>query len=243
MKQVDVFDPDALSSALQALPPIYDGVAPVALDHPKLRRAIDVVVAHGVHVVTLVSDVPSSKRTHYVGIDNPAAGRTAGSLMGRFLAGRAAKIGVIVGSMGLRDHAERHFGFHQVLTGEFPALTIVPVLEGRDNDARNRELVLNLLESHPDVAGLYNVGAGNAGIVAALKTLGRASDIVFIAHELTEDARQCLITGIANAVINQDAGHEARSAARILLARCESVPIITDQERIRIDIFLRDNLP
>ena len=36
-------------------------------------------------VVTLVSDAPSSRRLHYVGIDNPAAGRTAATLMGRFL--------------------------------------------------------------------------------------------------------------------------------------------------------------
>lgn len=241
--QVDVFDPDALSAALRALPPIYDGVALVALDHPKVRSAIDDLVARDIPVVTLVSDVPSSKRAHYVGIDNPAAGRTAGSLMGRFLGGRSAKIGVIVGSMGLRDHAERHFGFHQVVTREYLGLAILPTLEGRDNDARNHDLVLDLVERHPDIAGLYNVGAGNAGIVAALEASGRASDIAFIAHELTADSRQCLISGIAAAVINQDAGHEARSAARILLARCEGVPIIADQERIRIEIFLRDNLP
>jgi LacI family transcriptional regulator len=46
-----------------------------------------------------------------------------------------------------------------------------------------------------------------------------------------------------DAVINQDAGHEARSAARILLARCEDRPINAAQERIRIDVFVKDNLP
>ena len=46
-----------------------------------------------------------------------------------------------------------------------------------------------------------------------------------------------------DAIINQDAGHEARSAARVLLAHCWGDPILPDQERIDIDIFLRDNLP
>ena len=46
-----------------------------------------------------------------------------------------------------------------------------------------------------------------------------------------------------DAVINQDAGHEARSAARVLMAQCEGEAIVADQERIRIDIFIRDNLP
>ena len=38
-------------------------------------------------------------------------------------------------------------------------------------------------------------------------------------------------------------GEAARSAARVLLAHCSGEPISPDQERIRIDIFLRDNLP
>ena len=50
-------------------------------------------------------------------------------------------------------------------------------------------------------------------------------------------------SGLVDAIINQDPGHEARSAARILLAYSVGDPIIPDQERIRIEIFLRDNLP
>ena len=80
----DVFNPAALANALESLAGRYDGVAVVALDHQSVRAAIDDLVAGGTHVVTLVSDVPGSRRHHYVGIDNVAAGRTAGSLIGRF---------------------------------------------------------------------------------------------------------------------------------------------------------------
>ena len=41
---------------------IYDGVAVVALDHPRVREAINALTDRGVAVVTLVSDVPGSKR-------------------------------------------------------------------------------------------------------------------------------------------------------------------------------------
>ena len=67
-------------------------------------------------MVTLVSDVPRARRAHYVGIDNSAAGRTAASLLGRFLAGRTGKVGLIAGSIALRDHIERQLGFEQVIT-------------------------------------------------------------------------------------------------------------------------------
>ena len=49
--------------------------------------------------------------------------------------------------------------------------------------------------------------------------------------------------GTIDAVINQDPGHEVRSAIRVLIAKADNVPLIESQERIRIDIFLRDNLP
>lgn len=238
---VDVFDPDALAAELRVLPPVYDGVALVALDHPTVRAAIDELATRAIHVVTLVSDVPSSRRTRYVGIDNPAAGRTAASLMGRFLNRRAGKVAVIVGSMALRDHAERHFGFLQVATGEFGQLDILPVFEGRDDAARNRSIVSQLIQNQPNLVGIYNAGAGNEGIASALEQ--GAHKVVWVAHELTPDSRRCLINGTLDAVINQDPGHEARSAARVLLAQCEGTPLLPDQERIRIEIFLRDNLP
>jgi LacI family transcriptional regulator len=240
---VDVFDPDALADALQSLSPAYHGVATIALDHPKVRAAIDDLAGRNVPVVTLVSDVPTSRRLHYVGIDNPAAGRTAATLMGRFLGGRRGSIGVVAGSLALRDHAERQFGFHQILSTEYPALVALPAVEGRDDDERTRVLAAALLSRQPDLVGLYSVGAGNRGIAAVLEESGRAHEIVWIAHELTVHTRALLLRNVIDVIINQDPGHEARSAARVLLAHCLGEPVMPDQERINIDIFLRDNLP
>jgi len=240
---VDVFDPDVLAGTLEDLSPAYQGVAVIALDHPRVRAAIDDLAARGVAVVTLVSDAPSARRLHYVGIDNPAAGRTAATLMGRFLSGRKGSVAVLAGSLSLRDHSERQFGFHQILTSEYPHLVALPVLEGRDDSERTRVLTAELLERCPELLGIYSCGAGNRGIADALEASGRARDIVWIAHELTQHSRRFLIRGTIDAIINQDPGHEARSAARVLLAHCSGEPLSFDQEQIRIDIFLRDNLP
>ncbi|HSI40991.1 MAG TPA: LacI family DNA-binding transcriptional regulator [Xanthobacteraceae bacterium] len=241
--RVDVFEPRVLAAALEGLAGRYQGVAVVALDHPSVRAAIDDLVGAGVAVVTLVSDVPSSRRLHYVGIDNIAAGRTAATLLGRFAGGRAGPVGLIVGAAGLRDHAERQFGFTQVLGGDYPGLRLLPVGEGRDDDERNRTLAEAMLRAHPDLVGLYNAGAGNRGIATALEAAGRAGEVLFVGHDLTNEARRQLLRGTMDAVIHQDPGHEARSAARVLLAHCAGEPLLSEQERIRIDIFVRDNLP
>jgi LacI family transcriptional regulator len=241
--RVDVFDPLVLADTLRSLIGRYHGVAVVALDHPAVRDAINALVDSGIFVVTLVSDVPSSRRHRYIGIDNSSAGRTAATLMGRFSGNRRGKLGLIAGNLSLRDHAERLFGFQQVLAAEFAGLTPLPTLEGNDDALRCKVLAQSLLQDHADLIGIYSIGAGNRGIVEALEGSGRARAVIFIGHELTEFSRRYLIQGSMDAVINQDAGHEARSAARVLLAYCSGQPMIDDQERIRIDIFLRDNLP
>jgi len=243
VKRVDVFDGPLLSKVLDELEDGIDGIAVVALDHPAVRESINTLVAKGVSVVTLVSDVPGSKRTHYAGIDNSSAGRTAAGLMGRFLNGRKGKVGLFAGSLALRDHIERQFGFEQVMAHEFADLTVLPVRESRDDTERSEELAKQLLKEHPDLLGIYNVGGGTAGITTALEEAGRAAHTVFIAHEVTEGSRRALIRGTIDVIINQDPGHEVRSAVRVLIARADNAPVIEAQERIRIDIFMRDNLP
>ena len=239
----DVFDAQQLATTLDTIGSIYDGVAVVALDHPRVREALNALAERGVTVVTLVSDVPSSKRIHYVGIDNSAAGRTAATLMGRYLSGREGKVGLIAWSLSLRDHIERQFGFEQVMAHDFPNLTLLPVREGRDDRVKVQGVAEQLLADHKDLIGLYNVGAGSGGIAAALEQAGRARDMVFITHELTEDTRRALIDGTIDIIINQDAGHEVRSAIRVLMSKADRAPIVEQMERIRIDIYLRDNIP
>jgi LacI family transcriptional regulator len=240
---VDVFDGEVLAAALERLRGTVDGIAVVALDHPSVREAINELTNAGVTVVTLVSDVPRASRAHYVGVDNSAAGRTAASLLGRFLGGAGGKVGLIAGSVALRDHIERQLGFEQVMSRDFPHLAVLPVREGRDEDQRAEALCRALLAENPDLVGIYNIGAGTAGVVAALEDTGRTKDVVLVAHDLTAFNRRHLIRGTIDAIINQDAGHEARSAARLLLAEREGIPIHEGQERIRIDIFVRENVP
>ena len=243
MVATDVFDASALASTLESLVGGYDGVAVVALDHPSVRAAVNDLVDGGTKVVTLVSDVPSSRRHHYVGIDNIAAGRTAGALVGRLVGPRPGKVAIVAGSQGLRDHADRIFGFNQVMASEFSRLDVLAVLEGRDEDERSGQLLTTLLRDHPDIVGLYNVGAGTPGVASALLDSGREKQVVFVGHDVTVLTRKLLLQGVMDAAISQNPGHEARAAVRVLLALARGEPILSEQEKIRIDIVMRDNLP
>jgi LacI family transcriptional regulator len=242
---VDVFSAPKLAEHLLNLRGRADAVVVVALDQPEVRHAIDSLVEAGTVVITLVSDAPGSRRQHHVGIDNVAAGRTAASLVGRFLGRppeRPGPVGIVLGSRALRDHAERLFGFRQVMDAEYPAWPLLEAIEGFDSSERIRALVTELLHREARLSALYSIGAGNRGIHDALRASGRAKDIVWVCHELTPQAREALLSGVADAAISQNIGHEFRSSSRLALACLTGDRVIESQERIRIEVSLRDNL-
>jgi LacI family transcriptional regulator len=243
IETVPPFDPAAIVSVLDSLDPAeVTGVALVATDTLDVTAAVDRLVEKGVHVATLVSDLPGSKRIHYCGIDNLAAGRTAAGLIGRFCNGRAGKVLVVAGSMKLSDHMDRASGFAAVLRSEFPDLEIVGPVETNDDADTVRQAVTAALEADADITAIYSLGAGTRGLIEALPDRERRK-LAVVAHEVTEHSRQALAGGLFDAVINQDCGHEVRSAIRVLKARADGLMPISAQERIRIDIFLKDNLP
>ena len=242
--EVPPFDAAALAQALDvARLEKPSGVAFVAIDAEDVVEAVDRLTESGIAAVTLVSDITGSRRDHFAGVDNVAAGRTAASLMGRFVSQQGGDVAVLAGSMLVKDHRERLAGFQSVMADEFPDLRLLPVLEGRDDPETVEHLVAECLKDHPDLLGLYSLGAGNRGLIKALKSSRQQTSPCVIAHELTENTSNALAEGVLDAVLNQDAGHEVRSAIRVLKARADGLAVIDAQERIRIDIFLRDNLP
>jgi len=104
-----------------------------------------------------------------------------------------------------------------------------------------QEQLRECLQAHPDVVGIYNMGAGNRGLINVLSADTRKGRVV-IAHELTEHTRHALNAGILDAIIHQDAGHEVRSALRVLKAKIEKIPLAAGQDTIRIEIYLKENL-
>ncbi|MCV3270094.1 LacI family DNA-binding transcriptional regulator [Roseobacter sinensis] len=242
--RVPAFDPMALAEAINALDPTaIDGVAIFGPETPSVRDSISRLHAHGVSVVSLVSDIPSSERNAYVGIDNIAAGRTAAQLMGRFLGPVSGDVLVVTGSMLARDHLERRLGFDEVMARDFPHLNVLASLEGRDDPDLIERLMPQALSPARNIVGIYSSAAGNAGLIRHFDATAPAPHPVVVAHELTPLSRAALGRGLFDAVISQDSGHLVRSAVRIMRANSDNAPINMAQERIRIDVYLKENLP
>ncbi len=235
--------PNGFVAALGALHAAeYDGVAIMAPETPEVRDAVRRLRAEGVAVVALVSDLPGAAADHFVGIDNIAAGRTAGFLLGRFAAPGPGRVMVLASSMTARDSVERRLGFDRVMAERFPHLRVLPTIEGHDDPPTIRAAIGRVLAGG-DLAGVYALGSGTAAMLDALAAAGRPTAPVAVAHELTEANRLALLTGALDAVITQDVGHLVRSALRVLRAKSDNTAISAAQERIRIEVVVSENLP
>ena len=81
--RLPAFDSQAIALALDDLQAeATNGVAVIGPETPTVRDAIARASERGIAVVALLSDLPSSPRDHFIGIDNTSAGRTAAQLMG-----------------------------------------------------------------------------------------------------------------------------------------------------------------
>ncbi|MBF9030037.1 substrate-binding domain-containing protein [Rhodobacterales bacterium HKCCE3408] len=236
-------DPHQIAGILSRITPEdTDGVALMAPDSPQVRDATTRLLERGVKVVALVAGHAGEHPVDVVGVDNIAAGATAGQLVGRFCGGRQGKILVVSDTMNAQDSVERRHGFDSVVTGRFPNLVALPTLESYGDEARTRAIIANAFRNHPDIVGTYVLSSEARLALEVIGELGSLSDLVNIAHERTRFTEEMLMRGALDAVIAQNPGHLVRSAIRLLRARCDMREPLASQEEIRIEILIRENL-
>ncbi|MEL6521068.1 MAG: LacI family DNA-binding transcriptional regulator [Pseudomonadota bacterium] len=236
-------DPHAIVRTLRSLnTDRLDGLALMVPETPQVRDAVSRLKDAGLAIVTLVSDLPNSRRDFFVGVNNVAAGRTAGLLMGRFVK-RTGQILVVTNSVSSRDSLERRLGFDTVMTSDFSHLTVLPTVESHGDPDRMARIVKQVVAHRRRLIGVYSMGSGNTTLLSALQACGQLQDLIVLAHELTPAMRKALQNDEVAAIIAQNVGHLARSSLRALRSLCDGVPIFEPQERVRIEVVLRENLP
>ncbi|MBG1232302.1 LacI family DNA-binding transcriptional regulator [Aestuariivirga litoralis] len=236
-------DPHQISQLLSTINgDKVDGIALMAPESPQVRDAITRLRERDVQVVLFVSGQPGVNDLDFVGLDNSAAGATAGRLMGRFCGGRAGEILVVTETMKARDSLERRHGFDLVITRDYPHLKTLPSIETYGDAERTKMVIKGAYANHPSIIGAYILSSEARLSLEAIAHAPHPQKQVLIAHERTTFSEQLLVEGQLDAVIAQNPGHLVRSAIRVLRARCDNRLPIASQEEIRIEILLSENL-
>lgn len=213
-----------------------------APDVPEVNAAVARVVAAGIPVLTLVTDLPSSDRLAYVGIDNRAAGATAAYLLEEWLGDRPGSLLVTVSSGAFRGEEEREMGFRGQVRSSRVVRPIIDVSESSGLDDRVRPLVAAAVAAHPDIVGAYSIGGGNLALLDAFRDAGLPRPVV-IAHDLDEDNRALLQQRLVAAVLHHDLRADMQQACHLVMQAHRAVPGHARSAPSQVQIVTPHNIP
>ena len=214
------------------------GVILKAPEAPEVNAAALRLAEAGIPVVTLVTDLPFSKRVAYVGMDNRSAGATAAYLVNQWLgesSGRDSRVLVTLSRTVFRGEEEREIGFRAAIRERWPHRKLAEITDSDGLDTSVYQLTLDTMDRHPDIEAVYSIGGGNRAILDAFNACQRPCR-VFIGHDLDRDNRQLLEAGRLSAVLYHDLRRDMHRACQIIMQAHGALdgPIVTSPAPIQV---------
>ncbi len=241
--QIPMNDPHVVANYLSSITrEDVDGLAIMAPESPQVRDSMARLNERGIKVVQFLSGQEKLENTDFIGVDNFAAGATAGRILGRFLNGVQGKVMVIAETMNALDSIQRRLGFDNILGSKFPNLAALPTLETHGDVGRTKRVIARTFEHQSDVVAVYVMSSEARVPVSQLVECCSMSELTVVVHERTPFSEQALKEEKIDAIIAQNPGHAVRSAVRIMRARNDNREPVASQEKIRIEILLKENL-
>lgn len=123
----DSYDPKAEQEAFRkAVAAKPNGILLSAADPELLKADIDQAIGQGIPVITIDSDVPSSKRVMFIGTDNFKAGQMGGRQLAKQLNGKG---NVVVFSMPEQANLKERLRGYQDALAAHPGIKIAEVVD------------------------------------------------------------------------------------------------------------------
>lgn len=206
IRRINRLDTTAVLDYIDEL--LLDGARGFALSpsyEPEIKEKINELHENNIPVITLNSDVLSSKRLCFIGMDNYRAGQTAASLT-HLLLPTGGKVFTLTGHLNNTAHNQRLTGFTDTLAKEkADNIAILPFQACFDRDDFAYEITQHILTAHPDLSCVYVVANGQLGVCDAVREAGMMGKVRIIAYDLTSPNDELLRQGLITFLIDQDA--------------------------------------
>lgn len=192
------------------------GVCLKARDTPRIRAAVNTLVAAKIPVVTLVTDIGGTDRLTYVGLDNAGAGRTAAYLVAKTVGARPGTVLATRSHERFQGEEERETAFVAALQALSPHLRVVAVQGGSGVNFETSKVLAGVMDRLTDLRGVYSMGGGNRSILGVLDTNGLRPE-VFVAHDLDRANRDLILDRRLDFVLHHDLRVDIRNAFQAFL--------------------------
>ena len=218
------------------------GVCIKARDLPIIRAAVNQLIASGIPVVTLVTDLNTTKRLAYVGLDNQSAGRTAAYLIARTIGDGDGTVLTSRSNDRFLGEEEREVAFKETLVRLCPSLRIIDASGGSGIHGETSRIMQSVIAGLDEVRAVYSMGGGNTAILNALDQNASLPDI-YVAHDLDNDNRRLIEDGRLSFVLHHDLREDLLNVFQAFLHHHKLMVMPVHTSVSHIQVVTPENIP
>jgi ABC-type sugar transport system substrate-binding protein len=232
-KQVEIFE------SVIARKPKAIAVSPN--DPNTVMDSIKKATAAGIPVITWDADAPGSERILYIGTDNVAAGRTAGEEMAKAI-GNKGKVAILNGALTALNAQQRVQGFKEAIA-KYPDIQIVADEPTEDSPDKALAIAEQLLQAHPDLAGIYGVtGVGVPGAAGAVKQANKCDTVKVGGFDVVPQGIEFMKAGCVAYLVSQRPYGMTAQALDIMVDLAKGVKPASDNVDTGVEVVYPDTL-
>jgi len=199
------YDLNAMIGAFdQAIAKQPRGIVVFAVE-PSLIPSINKAVDAGIPVVTILGDLPTSKRLSFVGSHQYTLGFEGGKRLAEAIGGKG-KIAVL-SLPGVQMFDDREAGYRAAFK-EYKDIEVVQVGDTKADTVTAINTAKSIMLRHPDLAGFACTDStGGIGSATAVEETGQVGKVKIVAMDRNSDILQKIDKGvITGTVVQNDAG-------------------------------------
>lgn len=177
------------------------GICVFAWD-PSVGPDIDKAEAAGIPVVTILGDLPNTKRIAYVGSDEHLLGYVGGTHLAQAINGQG-KVAILT-LPGTEMFDEREAGFRDAFKN-YPGIQVVQRGDTKADTATAISVAKDILTRYPDLAAFVGTDStAGIGAATAVKEAGLSGKVKTVAMDRNSDVLQAIKNGDLTGTVAQD---------------------------------------
>jgi ribose transport system substrate-binding protein len=208
------YDINAMVAAFdQAIARKPKGIVVFAVE-PSLTPSINKAAEAGIPVVTILGDLPESKRIAFVGSHQFDLGFVGGTKLAEALGGNGEV--AILSIPGTQMFDDREQGFREAFKA-FPGITVVQVGDTKADTATAISVAKDIMTRNPDLAAFVGTDStAGIGAATAVSEANKAGQVMTVAMDRNSDVLQAIQKGTLTGSVAQDDAAMAFWALQVL---------------------------
>lgn len=196
------YDMNAMVAAFdQAIAKKPKGIAVFAVE-PVLTPEINKAVDAGIPVVTILGDLPDSKRMAFVGSHQYDLGYLGGKKLVEALGGKGKVAFLSIPSVQMFD--DREAGYRAAFK-EAPGIEVVQVGDTKADTVTAVNVAKNIMQRYPDLAAFACTDStGGIGSATAVEEAGKTGQVKIISMDRNSDVLEKISKGTITGTVVQD---------------------------------------